>query len=247
MDGFTQTLGGETLASFGDDEPLKVLHRVPIIGRLKLTQIFFFTLVVHCRVHEARFDHYEVDANNISSNRNTSDIPSRPALEELYAPRSGIETFAPLEVIFTMPHSGRSRFTIGQPLRMRCKGQPTMHRVECEEHGFQDETCVCKHLVSSSKTHQVVGFYWASEPRGDAWCDVCEKVRIAEGGASGDWNDRSEAFAGIQLLCGCHDLVRGITARTCKHRGYQLGLAMHSFARDFRFTGPTPSRSQAFR
>src|ERR1700678_2773278 len=62
VDGFAQTLRGETLASFGDDELLKVLDRVPILGRLKLTQIFFFALVVHRRVHEARFDHYEVDA-----------------------------------------------------------------------------------------------------------------------------------------------------------------------------------------
>jgi hypothetical protein len=45
MDGFSQTLRGETVASFGDDELLKVLHRVPILGRLKLGQIFFFALV----------------------------------------------------------------------------------------------------------------------------------------------------------------------------------------------------------
>src|SRR6266404_2391416 len=60
--GFARTLRGETLAPFGDDELLKVLYRVPILGRLKLTQIFCFALVVHRRVHEARFDHYEVDA-----------------------------------------------------------------------------------------------------------------------------------------------------------------------------------------
>ena len=62
MDGFAQTLGGESLASFADDELLKVLHRVPIPGRLELTQILFLTLAVHRRVHEARFDHHEVDA-----------------------------------------------------------------------------------------------------------------------------------------------------------------------------------------
>lgn len=60
-----------------------------------------------------------------------------------------------------------------------------MRRIDCAEHGSQDETYVCKHLVSSLKTQQVMGFYWASEPRGDACRDVCEKVRIAEGGASG--------------------------------------------------------------
>jgi hypothetical protein len=86
-----------------------------------------------------------------------------------------------------------------------------MDVVECIEHGPQEETYVCKHLASSLKTQQPVGFYWSSEPRGDAWCDECEKVRIAEGGPSGDWNDRSEAFASIQILCGaCYDKVKSL-------------------------------------
>jgi hypothetical protein len=86
-----------------------------------------------------------------------------------------------------------------------------MDVVECIEHDPQEETYVCKHLASSLKMQQPVGFYWSSEPRGDAWCDECEKVRIAEGGPSGDWNDRSEAFASIQILCGaCYDKVKAL-------------------------------------
>ena len=82
-------------------------------------------------------------------------------------------------------------------------------KVECPVHGPQDETYVCCHLVESLKTGEKVGFYYASEPRGDAWCAACEEVRVREGGESGDWNDRSEAFAQIKLLCGaCYDKVR---------------------------------------
>ena len=81
-------------------------------------------------------------------------------------------------------------------------------KVECSIHGPQDETFVCCHLVESLRTGNRVGFYFASEPRGDAWCEACEEVRIREGG---DWNDRSEAFANIKLLCGaCYDEVKKI-------------------------------------
>ena len=81
-------------------------------------------------------------------------------------------------------------------------------KVECSIHGSQDETFVCCHLVESLRTGNRVGFYFASEPRGDAWCEACEEVRIREGG---DWNDRSEAFANIKLLCGaCYDEVKKI-------------------------------------
>ena len=81
--------------------------------------------------------------------------------------------------------------------------------VECAEHGPQEPTFVCQHLARSLATQQPVGFFFAREPRGDAWCAACEEVRVREGGESGDFNERSEAFAGIQLLCGaCYDKVR---------------------------------------
>jgi hypothetical protein len=86
--------------------------------------------------------------------------------------------------------------------------------VECAEHGSQEETFVCKHLVLSLKTLRPVGFYLSSEPRGDAWCHACEEVRIANGGPNGDWNDRSEEFAGIQILCGaCYDKVKALNTK----------------------------------
>jgi hypothetical protein len=42
-----------------------------------------------------------------------------------------------------------------------------------------------------------------------------EKVRIAEGGISGDWNERSETLADIKILCGaCYDRIRTQQRRT---------------------------------
>jgi hypothetical protein len=39
----------------------------------------------------------------------------------------------------------------------------------------------------------------------DAWCATCEGVRASEG----EWNDRSETFASIRLLCdGCYQRAR---------------------------------------
>ena len=85
--------------------------------------------------------------------------------------------------------------------------------VDCAEHGPQEPTFACQHLVRSLTTQKPVGFFFASEPRGDAWCSACEEARIREGGESGDWNERSEAFARIQLLCGaCYDKVRRLNA-----------------------------------
>ena len=83
--------------------------------------------------------------------------------------------------------------------------------VECHTHGEQEETFVCQHLVAALKTQERVGFFWSGGPRGDAWCSACEEVRIREGGATGEWNERSEKFAGIKLLCGsCYDKLRAL-------------------------------------
>lgn len=82
-------------------------------------------------------------------------------------------------------------------------------KIECSEHGIQEETFVCCHLAESLQSDERIGFYYSDEPRGDAWCSACEKVRISEGGDTGDWNDVSEAFAQIRLLCGaCYDKVK---------------------------------------
>jgi len=78
--------------------------------------------------------------------------------------------------------------------------------VECEKHGEQEQTFVCQHLFRSLTTREPVGFHFSDFPRGDAWCAACEEVRVREGGV---WNERSEEFAGIKLLCGaCYDEIK---------------------------------------
>ena len=80
--------------------------------------------------------------------------------------------------------------------------------VECAEHGVREATYVCQHLASAVGSGSHCG-HDDDEPDQlwpDAWCDACENVRESEG----EWNDRSEAFAGIRLLCdGCYQRVRG--------------------------------------
>jgi hypothetical protein len=79
--------------------------------------------------------------------------------------------------------------------------------VECPEHGVRDATFVCQHLASGVGS----GFHSGHDDDDpdrlwpDAWCDACERVRESEG----EWNDRSETFAGVRLLCdGCYQRVR---------------------------------------
>lgn len=67
--------------------------------------------------------------------------------------------------------------------------------IDCPFHGPSSVAFACQHVV-----HGVgCGFHRADpeDPLSDAWCDACESVRAASGG----WNARSEAFAGIQMVC----------------------------------------------
>jgi hypothetical protein len=84
--------------------------------------------------------------------------------------------------------------------------------VHCGAHGERAPAFVCRHLVRGSN----LGFV---EPAGDhepgavdaltAWCDACEAVRTQQGG----WNDESEAFAQVTLICsGCFEVSRGRNA-----------------------------------
>ena len=79
-------------------------------------------------------------------------------------------------------------------------------RVHCKEHGIQQATFVCRHIIQTLRDGKPRGF-WTSDipgnPRPDAWCAECEAKVQACGG---EWNDESEAFAGVSLLCGgCYD------------------------------------------
>ena len=75
--------------------------------------------------------------------------------------------------------------------------------VECPAHGAQPACFVCRHLAASVRTGEIVGYVASLEDesaaRPHAWCRAYEAIRRAEGG---EWNDRSEAYAGVTLICG---------------------------------------------
>ena len=77
-------------------------------------------------------------------------------------------------------------------------------RVDCRSHGTSYATFVCQHLVRG----RGLGFFCAddpNDPQPDAWCSECETIRSAEG----EWNDTSESFANITLLCaGCYEVIK---------------------------------------
>lgn len=73
--------------------------------------------------------------------------------------------------------------------------------VECARHGEGTATFVCTHV----RRGVACGFFDSGEspenPFPDAWCAGCEEVRTREG----EWNDVSEEFAQVGLLCsGCY-------------------------------------------
>jgi len=76
--------------------------------------------------------------------------------------------------------------------------------VECRIHGTSHATYVCQHLVKG----QGVGFFTnddPDDPQPDAWCGDCEKMLTKEG----EWNDASESFAKVTLLCGgCYEVAK---------------------------------------
>ena len=73
---------------------------------------------------------------------------------------------------------------------------------ECEQHGLQSETFVCKH-ISGASPGTTVGFV-SGEPEDeddlrDAWCEACHAYLQANGGR---WVDGvTEVPGGVDLLC----------------------------------------------
>jgi hypothetical protein len=83
--------------------------------------------------------------------------------------------------------------------------------IECQIHGQQERTHVCRHIADSLTTGAAVGFHWPEESRAarpDAWCSDCERVRVAEGG---DWTATAMDLVDMKVLCGgCYDRARDI-------------------------------------
>ncbi|HLZ02279.1 MAG TPA: hypothetical protein VKR55_09015 [Bradyrhizobium sp.] len=87
-------------------------------------------------------------------------------------------------------------------------------KVQCQTHGEQEATYVCRHIMDSIDTGKAVGFHWPRDSdmsRPDAWCTECEQVRQSEGG---DWTDTAMKFVDVSVLCGgCYDRAKAIWLR----------------------------------
>jgi hypothetical protein len=85
--------------------------------------------------------------------------------------------------------------------------------VTCAEHGLQQATYVCQHIVETLRDSQPRGFYWAAseseQERPDAWCAACEQRAKVPGWS--DWTEEDYDFLQIKLLCGaCHDRAKAL-------------------------------------
>lgn len=84
-----------------------------------------------------------------------------------------------------------------------------MNQVECGRHGIACAAYVCQHLVEAD------GMGWCSAPPSDedpwpnAWCEACHDAFAAED----EWNERSEAAAGLRVTLVCHHCYEQFKAR----------------------------------
>lgn len=75
----------------------------------------------------------------------------------------------------------------------------------CERHGDMQETFVCVHLLYGSRLDFFTGPKDTGNPRPDAWCSSCERLRLEHGG----WNEESETLTKVKLVCGgCYDEIK---------------------------------------
>ncbi len=73
--------------------------------------------------------------------------------------------------------------------------------IECENHGTRRTAFICQHLDKNTYTgfHEAFETDEFTDPEDDfqAWCNECEKARLAEG----EWNETSMAVAKIVIVC----------------------------------------------
>ena len=79
--------------------------------------------------------------------------------------------------------------------------------MECPRHGLKRPAFICRHLQYGKR----LGFNQPDEPPNpewpfeNAWCDKCDQFLQKEG----EWNDKSEGFAGIVAICeGCFEEIK---------------------------------------
>ncbi len=84
-------------------------------------------------------------------------------------------------------------------------------KVICATHGECEEAYVCQHLNLTDP----IGFIQAYDPDNpeieilNAWCNECDKILLEEG----EWNDKSENFAKIKLVCSeCFIIMKNLNS-----------------------------------
>ena len=75
---------------------------------------------------------------------------------------------------------------------------------ECDDHGTNVATYVCKHIADGLSAKSTPGFvcYPGEDDDGfaDAWCEACEEFLVANGG---EWDDDLVKVPdGLAILCG---------------------------------------------
>lgn len=83
--------------------------------------------------------------------------------------------------------------------------------VECNAHGKQLATFVCQHIVQTLSDNRPRGF-WSAEAEQDelypdSWCSECEAMI----NTVGEWNDETEAKAGVTMICSaCYEKAKAL-------------------------------------
>jgi hypothetical protein len=109
-------------------------------------------------------------------------------------------------------------------------------KILCATHGEREAAFVCSHLLGACVG---LGFNrdtpTLDQPFPDAWCDECEKIRVAHNG----WNEESEKLARISLLCsGCYEQACIRNTRTAVTLGDLANLRWKCGSCDEWHTGP---------
>lgn len=83
-----------------------------------------------------------------------------------------------------------------------------MKVVTCDEHGEQEATFVCQHLVQTIRDKRPRGFWTSDSDQKfpDAWCTECEhRVQAADC----EWTDEVESHLKVTMVCSaCYEQAR---------------------------------------
>ena len=96
-------------------------------------------------------------------------------------------------------------------------------QIECATHGTTPCTFACQHLTFGVACGYHAGADDPSDKWPDAWCDLCADTLRAAGG---EWNEKAEKVAGIELMCsGCYEAARARNEHPPRHaRGARTRL-----------------------